>query len=150
MNNDVILGKYFSLFNEIGIIEQLSRAFLEVQLPKGIIAPHFAVLNHLMRVNDGQTPLFLATAFQVPKTTMTHTLSGLSKHGLIEMRPNPKDARSKQVWLTEAGQELRNKTIAALGPYLQQVAEQVSTDELDTIVPILQKLREYMDEARNP
>ena len=95
----------FRFFNEIGIIEQLSRAQLEARLPDGMIAPHFAVLNHLTRVRDGQTPLALARAFQVPKTTMTHTLKGLEQHRLVEMRPNPEDGRSKRVWLTDQGRQ---------------------------------------------
>lgn len=142
-------GRYFTLLNEIGIIEQLSRAFLEAELPDGLILPHFTVLNHLIRVADGQTPLVLATAFQVPKTTMTHTLSGLQKHGLIDMRPNPKDARSKQVWLTEAGRSLRNTTIAALAPELAKIETVIPQAELDTLLPALQKLRKYLDQARN-
>ena len=65
------LGLYFVFFNEIGIIEQLIRNLLEKKLPKGFLISHFSVLNHLIRVKDGQTPLVIARAFQVPKTTMT-------------------------------------------------------------------------------
>lgn len=139
---------YFALFNEIGIIEQLSRAFLEARLPDGLIAPHFGVLNHLIRVSDGRTPLELARAFQVPKTTMTHTLSGLSKHGLIDMRPNPDDARSKQVWLTEAGRALRENTIARMGPDFQRVAAAFPPEKIAAVLPILQELRIFLDENR--
>jgi hypothetical protein len=67
---DADLPLYFRLFNEIGIIEQLSRARFEARLPQGAPCPHFSVLNHLMRVEDGRTPLELARAFQVPKTTL--------------------------------------------------------------------------------
>ena len=78
------LGLYFVFFNEIGIIEQLIRALLEAKLPKGFLISHFSVLNHLIRVKDGQTPLVISRAFQVPKTTMTHTLSILERHALID------------------------------------------------------------------
>ncbi len=149
MTETIQTGRYFTFFNEIGIIEQLSRAFLEAQLPNGIIAPHFSVLNHLIRVRDGQTPLVLARAFQVPKTTMTHTLGGLQKHGLVDIRPNPKDARSKCVWITDAGRILREETIAALAPDLRAVAEVVSPTDLDRVLPILEKLRQYLDQARD-
>ncbi len=88
-----VLPNYFKLFNEIGIIEQLSRSSLEAHLPDGLIAPHFTVLNHLIRVQDGQTPLVLARAFQVPKTSMTHTLGGLESRGLIALKANPEDGR---------------------------------------------------------
>jgi len=137
------------LFNEIAIIEQLSRALLEAQLPQGIIAPHFAVLNHLIRVQDGQTPKVLASAFQVPKTTMTHTLAGLEKHGLVELRANPSDARSKCVWITNTGRALRDAAISDLAPELKQVAAVLPSDELDLVLPILQRLRVHLDGARD-
>ncbi|MEL7132091.1 MAG: MarR family transcriptional regulator [Pseudomonadota bacterium] len=140
---------FFEVFNEIGIIEQLSRAILEARLPHGLIAPHFAVLNHLVRVSDGRTPIEIARAFQVPKTTMTHTLKGLEQHGLVEMRPNPEDGRSKRVWLTDTGREVRAGTIAALGPDFMKLAQDFDVSRLSDIRPVLTELREYLDAARD-
>ncbi|MEL6465095.1 MAG: MarR family transcriptional regulator [Pseudomonadota bacterium] len=140
---------FFEVFNEIGIIEQLSRAILEARLPHGLIAPHFAVLNHLVRVSDGRTPMEIARAFQVPKTTMTHTLKGLEQHGLVEMRPNPEDGRSKRVWLTDTGREVRAGTIAALGPDFMKLAQDFDVSRLSDIRPVLTELREYLDAARD-
>ncbi|MCR9137606.1 MAG: MarR family winged helix-turn-helix transcriptional regulator [Alphaproteobacteria bacterium] len=143
------LALYFSFFNEVGIIEQLSRALFEARLPDGFLASHFAVLNHLIRVRDGQTPLVLARAFQVPKTTMTHTLSVLEKHRLIEMRPNPKDGRSKCVWLTAAGRDFRNNAIASLGPDIAEFAKQFPPDRIEALVPGLTDIRQMLDAARD-
>lgn len=140
---------YFGVLNEIGIIEQLSRTLLEARLPEGLIAPHFTVLNHLIRVRDGRTPLELARAFQVPKTSMSHTLAGLERHGLIEMRPNPDDKRSKQVWLTERGRTVRESTIAALGGDLADIAEVLPPQDVATIMPVLTRLRIWLDKRRD-
>ncbi|WP_415402136.1 MarR family winged helix-turn-helix transcriptional regulator [Tateyamaria sp. SN3-11] len=140
---------FFEVFNEIGIIEQLSRAILEARLPHGLIAPHFAVLNHLIRVGDGRTPIEMARAFQVPKTSMTHTLKGLEAHGLVDLRPNPDDGRSKRVWLTEKGRALRNDAIAALGPDFAQLARDFDMERLAGITPVLRDLRIYLDKARD-
>ena len=148
MDKDAI-GYYFALFNEIGIISQLSRARMEAELPDGLLASHFGVLNHLIRVKDGQTPLKLATAFQVPKTTMTHTLMGLEKHGLVEMRPNPRDGRSKCVWITEAGVSLRNETIMKLGAGMQDLAEAFPTEKIGDLAPRLAEIRKFLDAARD-
>ena len=59
---DPTLALYFRLLNEIGIIAQLSRTLLEARLPSGFVLAQFSVLNHLVRVSDGQTPLTLARA----------------------------------------------------------------------------------------
>lgn len=142
-------GLFFSLFNEMGIIEQLARAQLEARLPEGLITPHFTVLNHLVRVQDGRTPLDLARAFQVPKTSMTHTLAGLEAMGLVEIRPNPDDRRSKLVWLSAAGRTLREDTIAALIPEFADLAREFPAERVAAILPALIELRQIMDARRD-
>ncbi|MGS4883660.1 MarR family winged helix-turn-helix transcriptional regulator [Roseibium sp. MB-4] len=139
----------FSFFNEIGIIAQLSRAAMEARLPKGLTLPHFSVINHLIRVKDGQTPLALAKAFQVPKTTMTHTLSGLLDHGLVDMRPNPKDGRSKTVWLTEAGRQFRETAIRSIDPDMSAIKSAIPEEKIAEILPLLAEIRSFMDAYRD-
>lgn len=140
--------RLFQLFNEVGIIAQLSRTLLEAQLPEGVIAPHFGVLNHLSRVGDGRTPLRIARAFQVPKTSMTHTIKGLEARGWVEVRPNPEDGRSKCVWLTDAGrvflQETQGKLVAAYGG----MAEGIDPATIERLLPDLERIRVYLDDNR--
>ncbi len=142
-------GLWFVLFNEIGILAQLSRALFEARLPQGFLVSHFAVLNHLIRVRDGRTPLDLARAFQVPKTTMTHTLTILERHGLIRLTANPQDGRSKCVWLTDAGRSFRATAIAGLAPDIAVLARQVPADQVAAILPALLALRQVMDRQRD-
>ena len=139
----------FGVFTEVGILDQLSRALLETQLPKGLIAPHFNVLNHLARRGDGQRPNDLARAFQVPKTSMTHTLGGLERRGLVEMRPNPTDGRSKCVWLTDTGRQLRDDVIAGLAKNNAGLIAGFDAGKLKAILPILAELRAYLDHHRD-
>jgi len=143
------LPLYFQFFNEIGIINQLGTAMFEARLPKGVLVSHFSVLSHLIRVQDGRTPLELARAFQVAKTTMTHTLAGLQKMGYIEMRPNPEDARSKRVWLTEEGRAFRDQAIFSLMPEFTMLATQISAQDLKALLPGLEAIRKFMDAARD-
>ncbi len=143
------LRTYFELFNEIGILEQLSRALFEARLPPGVLVSHFSILNHLVRVGDGRTPLELATAFQVPKTTLSHTLALVEKRGWIEMRPNPADKRSKQVWLTDAGRSFRDAAIESLLPELDRLAGGFPERDLPELIERLSAIRRYMDAARD-
>ena len=139
----------FRLFNEIGIIEQLSRAIFEARLPQGVLASHFSVLNHLVRVADGRTPLELARAFQVPKTTLSHTLMLLERRGWIEMRPNPEDRRSKRVWITQAGRAFREEAIAALEPDIGVLLQRIDVAVLAELLPRLEELRRVLDASRD-
>lgn len=141
---------YFALLNEIGIIAQLSRGALEAHLPDGLSLPHFTVLNHLIRVGDGPTPLALARAFQVPKASLTNTLAGLERRGLIALRPNPSDGRSKCVWITEAGRGVRHAAIAAMTPDVEALAAGFPPETAAAILPSLAVLRRQLDAARDP
>ncbi|QDG77894.1 MarR family winged helix-turn-helix transcriptional regulator [Labrenzia sp. PHM005] len=139
----------FSFFNEVGIIAQLSRAAMEARLPDGLTLPHFSVINHLIRVKDGQTPLALAKAFQVPKTTMTHTLSGLIDHRFVDIRPNPKDGRSKTVWLTETGKNFREDAIRSIDPDMAALKDAIPEERIAEILPLLAEVRAFMDAYRD-
>jgi len=143
------LDAFFGLFYEVGIIHQISTAFLETRLPGGLLVSHFGVVSHLIRVCDGATPMELASAFQVPKTTMTHTLAGLEKHKFVEMRPNPADKRSKQVWLTPAGQKFRNEAFEQLVPLLKVLGERFSSKKVAAMLPDLMEFRTIIDRLRD-
>lgn len=139
---------WFEMLNEIGIIAQLSRAAFEARLPEGIAVPQFSVLNHCVRVGDGKSPLDLARAFQVPKTTMTHTLAVLEARGYIEMRPNPRDGRSKSVHITQAGRSFREAAIAALAPDIARLAGLADPALAARLLPDLRALRMLLDANR--
>jgi len=137
------------LLLEVGIINQIGTAFLQARLPHGLLVSHFGVVSHLTRVNDGETPLALARAFQVPKTTMTHTLAGLEKHGLVEIRPNPEDKRSKCVWLTQAGRKFRIDALNALAPVLTEISRRFPLEKVERMLPDLAEFRAVIDRLRD-
>ena len=143
------LARVFEFFNEIGIINQLSTALFQKRVPDGVTGAQFSVLNHLTRVMDGQTPLKLASAFQVPKTSMTHTLAGLEKRGLVEMRPNERDGRSKTVWLTPAGRTFREMSIASLMADMARLQSQLDVPAMVNAVPTLSEVRKVLDQDRD-
>lgn len=142
------MALYFRLFNEVGIINQLSTTTLDKLMPNGLMHTHFNVLNHLTRLGDGSTPLAIANAFQVAKTTMTHTLSGLEKHKLVSIKPNPNDGRSKQVWLTDAGKEMRMQTIQQAAPFLIKSLSNLSEQQVADLVENLANIRQILDSNR--
>ncbi|MEP2261681.1 MAG: MarR family transcriptional regulator, partial [Paracoccaceae bacterium] len=101
----------FGFFTEIGIINQLSTALLAQALPDGVHPSHFAILNHLTLRGDGKAPVKIASAMQVTKNTMTHSLKVLEERGYIDVKPDPKDGRAKLVYLTSKGQQFREGAI---------------------------------------
>ncbi|MEM7643426.1 MAG: MarR family transcriptional regulator [Pseudomonadota bacterium] len=122
---------------------------MEARLPDGVLLPHFSLVNHLVRVRDGQTPLDMARAFQVPKTTMSHMVSVVAKRGWVDLRANPEDGRSKRVWLTEAGRAFREEAIAAIGPELAEIGAVLKPQAQENMLRHLKTLREFLDAQRD-
>ncbi len=143
-NPDAIFG----FFNEIGIIAQLSGNAFEKTMPDGMTLPQFSVLNHLMRVGDGHSPLRIARAMQVTKGAMTNTLQHLEKKSLITVKPDETDGRAKRVFITEQGRQVRDECIASLAPYLGRLATDISPSELADALPLLERVRKWLDTAR--
>ena len=139
----------FSVFTEIAIIEHLSRISLERALPDGLKTSHFSVLNHMVRIGDGQSPVALARAFQVNKGAMTNTLQKLETRGLVDVRPDPDDGRGKRVYLTDAGHETREVCIAvALRIFADLDPDGSLGEDLLATLPALRSLRAVLDRTR--
>jgi len=138
----------FTLFNEIGIISQLSNARFERTLPHGLTIAQFSVLNHLVRLEDDWSPARLAAAFQVTKGTMTSTLQRLVAKDFITLEPNPVDGRAKHVRLTAAGRLAREEALSATAPALGDISAALSHAEIEALIPDLQKLRVWLDKHR--
>ncbi|MCP3972653.1 MAG: winged helix-turn-helix transcriptional regulator [Rhodobacteraceae bacterium] len=146
---DTPVDPYIALQFEVGIIHQIGIAFLEARLPDGLLVSHFSVVSHLVRVADGATPLQLAAAFQVPKTSMSHTLAGLQRRGLVDMRANPDDKRSKRVWLTQAGRQFRDDALAAMAPVSAEIAARFPREKIAQLLPGLAEFRAVIDRLRD-
>jgi DNA-binding MarR family transcriptional regulator len=144
--NDPLL---FQFFNEIGIIEQLTRAQLERALPLGLTMAQFKVLNHFARLGGEKSPARLARAFQVTKGAMTNAVQKLEAKGFVETTPNPDDGRSKRVRITAAGLEAREAGIAAIAPIFPFLLGEFDEREFAAALPFLRRLRVFLDENRD-
>lgn len=141
--------RVFTLFNEIGIIEQLTRTAFERVLPDGLTQAQFTVLNHCVRLGDGRTPAAIAEALQVTRATMTSTLKKLEAKALVSIVPDEHDGRSKRVFLTEAGRHVRGQAIADVLPVLSRLEGVVSEEDLAELLPRLLHLRQWLDNNRD-
>jgi DNA-binding MarR family transcriptional regulator len=139
---------YFQLFNEIGIIAQLSASRFERVLPHGLTLAQFSLLNHCVRLGDGWTPARLAAAFQVTRGTMTNTLQKLEAKGFVRIDPDTEDARSKRVFLTHAGKAAREGALKTLLPDLARLPEGFPPALAREILPTLERLRIWLDTHR--
>ncbi len=138
----------FGFFNEVGIINQLSTAILAKSLPDGVHPSHFSIINHLVRMGDGKSPIRIAAAMQVTKNTMTHSLKVLEERGFISVEPDPDDGRGKLVRLTEAGRAFREAAIRNVMARFGDVIEPEHRAIMARLMGDLVVLRKHLDENR--
>lgn len=148
MNKDNTTNEVFAFFNEIGIISQLAETLFNRSLPDGLSVAHFSILNHMVRLGDGCTPLELASAFQVTKATMSHSIDVLLRRGFVRVEKHPDDGRSKLVFLTEPGRAFRDRAIEKANAALAGLVGELDRETLSDMLPRLRTIREILDRNR--
>jgi DNA-binding MarR family transcriptional regulator len=94
---------------------------------------------------EGITVSELAELARVRKQTMAEAVDQLERMGYVQRRPNPRDRRSRLVFLTERGASVKPVTHATAARVEQRWAELTSPEELDalraTLLRLLTELR---------
>ncbi len=139
----------FSVFNEIGIINQLATARFARALAPDLNPSEFSVLNHFVRLPGEKSPTRLAKAFQMTKPSMTAILGKLDRKGYVTITGHDTDRRRKVVSITPSGKEARNRGIRAMAPLAETVMQNLDFADLENVLPTLQALREFLDAERN-
>jgi DNA-binding MarR family transcriptional regulator len=82
----------------------------------------------------------LAHLAQVRKQTMAQAVDQLERMGYIERRPNPRDRRSRLVFLTDRGASVKPVTHATAARVEEHWAELTSPEELEALRASLLRL----------
>jgi DNA-binding MarR family transcriptional regulator len=140
----------FQFFNEIGIIDQLAGSIFERAMPRGMTRAQFTVLNHFVRLGIGEkSPGALASALQVTRPTITSTLGRMRRAGLVDIRPDPADARAKLVSVTASGRAMREECIRAVISQASILRRIADPESLAAVLPLLRRIRRELDRARD-
>ncbi len=95
--------------------------------------------------DDGLRGGELATRLAVEPPTITKMLRRLETCGLVERRPDPEDARSFRVHLTNEGRELEKPVHRIWEAAETKVLAGLSSDERDTLRELLLKVRANLE-----
>jgi DNA-binding MarR family transcriptional regulator len=82
---------------------------------------------------EGTTVSELADLARVRKQTMAQAVDQLERLGYVERRPNPRDGRSRLVFLTPRGEAVKPVTHATAARVEERWAELTSPEELESI-----------------
>ena len=147
MNTRVDPTLAIALFSEILAAEQLARTRLSKVLPRGMEISHLSVLSHLVGISSERTPAQLAQSFHLTRGAMTNTLAKLEAAGHIHIRPDWDDARRKLVAISPAGRAAHDAAWDAIAPVIQQVVDDIGSDKVRSVLPVLRELRTRLPES---
>jgi DNA-binding MarR family transcriptional regulator len=95
---------------------------------------------------EGITVSELADLARVRKQTMAQAVDQLERSGYVERRPNPRDRRSRLVFLTDRGASVTPVTHAAAARVEERWAKLTSPEQLEelrtSLLRLLTKLRD--------
>jgi DNA-binding MarR family transcriptional regulator len=138
----------------MGAIGRLKRcaALIQRQLDQefarfGLSGWEFDVLATLRRAGAPYrlAPTALFSTLMVTSGTMTHRLKGLEARGLVERQPNPEDARSLLVQLTDAGLALIEQALPAHVANEKHIMAALPPHDLATLDEALARLLAVLD-----
>jgi len=105
----------------------LARRFDAALAPFGISHGQYSLMMSLNRPDAprlGEAAAFLA----MDRTTLTANLKPLERRGLVEIRPDPDDGRSRRLHLTRAGRSLLKKAVPVWRATHDEVDIRLGTD----------------------
>ena len=148
-NTDDVARAAFETMAEIGIVQQLASNELARHMPDGLHPSHFGILRHLVRRGDGRPLQAVADAMQVTKANMTNSAMRLAERGLVSVRANPDDRRSKLIYLEPDGRAFVATASDRLAPVLAEIDRRFGLKRLADMRHDLAALREALDAMRD-
>jgi len=117
----------------------LRREMQDLLREYGLSHTQWSALGILLHY-PGITSSQLEDILMIEKPSVTSLMNGLEKRGLIVRKEDPRDGRSKQLFLTEAGHELAEQTKHFGAAVEEKVREAMADEDLELLKTGLLKL----------
>jgi MarR family transcriptional regulator, organic hydroperoxide resistance regulator len=122
---------------------RLQAASKWMRIHVGVTSPQRLVLR-LLGLRSELTPGEVAALLHVDPSTLTGVLQRLERHGLVQRRPDPHDARRARLRLTERGRHLETAAAgtveAAVGRALARLPQTSITHARRTLQVLAEEL----------
>ena len=119
--------------------EKLAVRFAEAGY--SVTPEQWAILGRLGQ-QDGLSQQALADRFHRSKVAAFQLISKSEKQGLVERRGDPKDKRSKLVYLTEEGRKIQPELIRLASENMTAALEGISEPDLTVAKKVVRKIIE--------
>ncbi len=139
--DDPDLQNFLSIMYSFGIITR----YIENEIRKHDSRPIRAiVLNTLHSYGGSMTPMQLSRELQKAPNSITSLIYTLEKDGLVERRPNRKDARSVEIALTDKGIESANELMPVMREIGLKALSVLNEKQTKSLRANLRRVREHL------
>lgn len=118
------------------ILKRINQELARRELP--LTSDQFSTLVYVWNQN-GQPQYTLAESLNKDKTTMTRMLAGLESAGLIVRLPGSTDAREKNVFLTDRGNQMMQDVTQVVQEVLENAMAGIEEADIDICKNVLRK-----------
>ncbi|MFG1401234.1 MarR family winged helix-turn-helix transcriptional regulator [Xanthobacter sediminis] len=134
----------------VGLARRWRRALDHRLAAIGLSDASWAPLVHLAQKGDGLCQKELALAVGIDDSTLVRLIDLLAQRGLVERRPSARDRRLKLLSLTPAGRAAVADIRTKLAHIEDQLLEDLSDAELDTMMSAFSRIDERIAAADAP
>jgi MarR family transcriptional regulator for hemolysin len=136
-------GMAFQIFRTA---RSFGHAFRQVVIAHGVNRTSGMILAQLAHAQGGMTATTLRQCVGVTAASMSKTLADLEREGLINRTPNPDDARSMLIHMTEHAEELMRVFSALVAEIEGKALTGFSDAEREQLKTMLERLRANIGE----
>ncbi len=107
-----------------------------------LTSPQWRVMAHLAQ--SSFTAKQLIDLARIDKSTISRAIKQLESRGLVELKADERDKRSKVLFLTKEGREIYKKLSVSAKAWEKSLLKDLSEQERVTLKAVLHKLNEHI------
>jgi len=113
----------------------------------GLTSARWQILGAIAYADRPESVAWHARTMGVHRQGVQRIVNELNKEGIVAFEPNPHHKRAHLVVLTEKGKDLYEAALAKQIPWVNELSEGLSTDDMATAQQVIGLLRARLEEA---
>ncbi len=111
----------------------------------GLTSARWQVLGIIAAAKQPQPVAWIARDMEAHRQNVQRIVNDMEKSGLVAFKPNPHHRRAHLVVLTPKGQETFEAAMQVQVPWVNNLADEHSIDDINTACRVLQSLRQKLE-----
>ena len=113
----------------------------------GLTSARWQILGAIAYAERPESVAWHARAMGVHRQGIQRIVNELEKEGIVEFQPNPNHKRAHLIVLTQKGYRLYEAAIARQIPWVNELSEGLSPDDIATAQQVIDLLKGRLEEA---